>query len=192
MAKDTKNSAAGTSPSAHTPEGPASSVDPANSPVAADTRLTIKQIREYTGLDTVAIRSALKSHAAFSGEGVVTEREIEGTDYPPVKYVLKSAVDEWVQARSTKAASGSPVTRNRSEKRYIVRLPDSALSGQQATVQVGDQSYTVTLEQAFKAKAKGDDTPTVPADVAAAAQAEGVKLEGVQPSIFEDQAVVQS
>lgn len=150
--------------------------------------LTIKQIREYTGAEVAAIRAALKSHEAFKGEGVVREREIPGTDYPPIKEAQKSAVDAWVKARAEQP-KGGPASRVRDgAKRYIVRLPAASLSGQTGTLTVGDQSYTVTLEQAFKStkkaakpaetiSAKGADVPAA-IDQVLGVQAETPEGEG--------------
>lgn len=82
-------------------------------------RATIKQLAELHSVPQATLRAALKTHPVFQEVGAVEEREIEGSDYPAMKWIAISAFDKWVKARSDGERSYTPRSGG---ARYVVHM----------------------------------------------------------------------
>lgn len=91
-----------------------------------ETRMTVKQIIAYaaaqgTTVDNIKLRNAFRNNPIFKADNAVIDFEIEGTDYPPVRKALQSAVDAWL-AEINAPAAAKGIARTRGTTKYVLKL----------------------------------------------------------------------
>lgn len=107
-------------------------------------RRTISQLSKAYNISGATIRAAMKTHPLFKAEGAIEQREIVGSDYPPLAWIDTAVFDKWVKERGTPQGK----VPRASGTRYVIRLlPDQVARVTELLTNAG-----VTMERAFTGK----------------------------------------
>lgn len=136
---------------------------------ADGTWLDLKQAAEYAGRQKSTLRAAIAKLGTIFNADSLRKVEIAGTGFPPLMYVSKAALDQWVAQRDQAGDTGTRQRSNAKGRKYFVWITDGDYT-------IND-SFTFSkadLTVAFKPKAEkqsasADQTAPVTDDAKASA-----------------------